>query len=282
MKWFKHDSNASSDSKLQNVLLDYGLEGYGLYWYCIELIAGNVEADNITFSLEHDARIIARNTGSTAQKVEEMMRYFVTVGLFENADGVVTCMKLAKRLDQSMTSNPAMRAIINRLKNKSGGVIAITDNKEDEGHDAIKQNHDSVMQDKIRLDQIRQEEIREKNKDPMSKPAVIDDRVKQVIDLLNSMTGSKYKASTRSHASNISGRLNDGHGVDDLMAVVRFKVGEWLHDPKMAQYLRPETLFQAGKFNGYLTAAKATQGPLAGLSAISRKNAQNLAGWCDE
>ena len=80
-------------------------------------------------------------------------------------------------------------------------------------------------------------------KDPMSKPAVIDDRVKQVIDLLNSMTGSKYKASTKSHAGNISGRLNDGHSVDDLMAVVRFKVGEWLHDPKMAQYLRLEILF---------------------------------------
>ena len=119
-------------------------------------------------------------------------------------------------------------------------------------------------------------------KDPMSKPSVIDDMVKQVIDLLNSMTGSKYKAGTKSHAGNISRRLNDGHSVDDLMAVVRFKVQEWLHDPKMAQYLRPETLFQAGKFNGYLTAAKATQGPLAGLSAISRKNAQNLEGWCDE
>ena len=115
-----------------------------------------------------------------------------------------------------------------------------------------------------------------------SLPSKLDDRVKQVIDLLNSMTGSKYKPSTKSHAGNISGRLNDGHSVDDLMAVVRFKVQEWLHDPKMAQYLRPETLFQAGKFNGYLTAAKATQGPLAGLSAISRKNAQNLAGWLNE
>ncbi|AFC22620.1 replication initiation protein [Aeromonas phage 51] len=115
-----------------------------------------------------------------------------------------------------------------------------------------------------------------------SLPSKLDDRVKQVIDLLNSMTGSKYKPSTKSHAGNISGRLNDGHSVDDLMAVVRFKVQEWLHDPKMAQYLRPETLFQAGKFNGYLTSAKATQGPLAGLSAISRKNAQNLAGWLNE
>lgn len=111
-----------------------------------------------------------------------------------------------------------------------------------------------------------------------SLPSKLDDGVKQVIEFLNSMTGSKYKASTKSHASNISGRLNEGHSVDDLMAVVRFKCQEWLHDPKMAQYLRPETLFQAGKFNGYLTAAKATQGPLAGLSEISRKNAQNLLG----
>ena len=77
MKWVKHDTDANQDAKLQNVLLDYGLEGYGLYWYCIELIAGKVDKDNITFELEHDARIIARSVGSTAQKVEEMMRYFV-------------------------------------------------------------------------------------------------------------------------------------------------------------------------------------------------------------
>lgn len=288
MRWFKHDTNASSDSKLQNVLLDYGLEGYGLYWYCIELIAGNVDADNITFSLEHDARIIARYTGSTAQKVEEMMRYFVTIGLFENCDGVITCMKLAKRIDQSMTSNPAMRAIINSFKGNKGPIIANYSECESENHDVIKGEPDSVMQDQIRLDQIRQEEIREKTKDPMSKPAVCDDaakpaaddRVKQVIDLLNSLTGSKYRASTKSHASHVSGRLNEGHSVDDLMAVVKFKAGEWLHDPKMAQYLRPETLFQAGKFNGYLTAARAAQGPMAGLSAISRKNHENLkGGW---
>lgn len=191
MKWFKHDANASADGKLQNVLLDYGLEGYGLYWYCIELIAGNVEADNITFSLEHDARIIARNTGSTAQKVEEMMRYFVTVGLFENTDGVVTCMKLAKRLDQSMTSNPAMRAIINGLKNKSGVVVAITDTKEDESHDAIKKNHDSVMQDKIRLDQIREDNKPLPSCDDLNQMPVINE---PEVRKANPVKGRRWKA----------------------------------------------------------------------------------------
>jgi len=143
MKWIKHDTDANQDAKLQNVLLDYGLEGYGLYWYCIELIAGKVDKDSITFELEHDARIIARNTGSTSQRVEEMMRYFVEQGLFENSSGVITCMKLAKRLDKSMTSNPEMRALISKLKN----------------HDGVMTKSENVMQDKIRLDKNKESNV---------------------------------------------------------------------------------------------------------------------------
>jgi len=139
MKWIQHDTDANQDAKLQNVLLDYGLEGYGLYWYCIELIAGKVDANNITFELEHDARVIARNTGSTPQKVEEMMRYFVNIGLFENSNNTITCLKLAKRLTQSMTSNPQMREIIKNFK----------------GHDGIMIESDEVMQDKITLHKKR-------------------------------------------------------------------------------------------------------------------------------
>jgi hypothetical protein len=116
MEWFRHDSNANLDDKLQQVLLSYGLEGYGLYWYCIELIVNKVSADNITFELKHDARVIARNTGSTPQKVEEMMKHFVELGLFEaHANGLITCMKVAKRLSASATSNQYMRKIIHTI-----------------------------------------------------------------------------------------------------------------------------------------------------------------------
>ena len=115
MEWFKHDSNANLDDKLQQVLLNYGLEGYGLYWYCIELIVNKVSKDNITFELKHDARVIARNTGSTPQKVEEMMKHFVDLGLFENTKGIITCMKVAKRLSASATSNQSMRSIIHNI-----------------------------------------------------------------------------------------------------------------------------------------------------------------------
>jgi len=117
MEWFKHDSNANLDEKLQEVLLDYGLEGYGLYWYCIELIVNKTSKDNTTFEIRHDARVIARSTGSTVQKVEEMMKRFIDIGLFENnADGKVTCLKIAKRLMMSQTNSKGMRSFIQDVK----------------------------------------------------------------------------------------------------------------------------------------------------------------------
>lgn len=116
MKWFKHDADANMDAKLQEVLLDYGLEGYGLYWYCLELIVNKVSADNITFSLEHDARVIARNTGSTIARVESIMRKFIELGLFEHTGDLVTCLKLAKRIDKSMTNSKPMRDFVEKLR----------------------------------------------------------------------------------------------------------------------------------------------------------------------
>ena len=152
MDWFKHDSNANLDEKLQEILLDYGLEGYGLYWYCLELIVGRITSDNITFELKHDARIIARNTGSTPQKVEEMMRKFISLGLFENTNGSITCFKVAKRLMTSATSNPQMRVLIQNVKNEQ-----MNENKELSV--PSRHRHDEVMPDKIRLDKKRIEYI---------------------------------------------------------------------------------------------------------------------------
>lgn len=34
--WFKHDSNATNDVKIMQLLAEYGLEGYGAYWIIIE------------------------------------------------------------------------------------------------------------------------------------------------------------------------------------------------------------------------------------------------------
>lgn len=149
MKWFKHDTDANMDAKLQDILLDYGLEGFGLYWYCLELIASKVSKDNITFELEHDARIIARNTGTSVVRIEEMMRKFIALGLFESSNGRITCLKIASRIDKSMVS-PSMRVIVDKCHDKYG-----------KSHDPVMIQSEKVMLDKKRTDKKRIEEIKE-------------------------------------------------------------------------------------------------------------------------
>jgi len=156
MQWFKHKTDANMDAKLQEILLDYGLEGYGLYWYCVELIAGKVSIDNITFKLEHDARIIARNTGSTPKKVEEIMRKFVELGLFEDSDGFVTCYKIAKMLDQSMTGNPQMRSLINNIKS-----FALSHDSVMTKSEQTLTQSENVSPDKIREDKEKERALKD-------------------------------------------------------------------------------------------------------------------------
>jgi hypothetical protein len=100
MKWFKHDSDSRHDAKLHKVRLKYGMEGYGLYFFLLECIAGTVESHNLTFELEQDAELISNETGIHAERVEEMMRFMVHLSLFEMTNaGVITCMKMATRTD---------------------------------------------------------------------------------------------------------------------------------------------------------------------------------------
>ena len=100
MKWFKHDSDASNDAKLKKLRLKYGAQGYGIYWYCLELIARNVEKHNLTFELEHDAELIADDFKLSSDLVQHIMTYMVELQLFENTNGIVSCLKMATRTDE--------------------------------------------------------------------------------------------------------------------------------------------------------------------------------------
>jgi len=100
VKWFKHDANAAIDSKLQRIKLKYGMEGYGLYWYLLECIARTVESHNLTFELEEDAELISAATGIHHERCEEMMRYMVSIKLFELSQGRIFCLKMADRTDE--------------------------------------------------------------------------------------------------------------------------------------------------------------------------------------
>lgn len=74
---------------------------------------------------------------------------------------------------------------------------------------------------------------------------------KDVIDYLNLKTGSNYKHTTKATIKYINARYKEGFSLDDFKHVIDVKCNQWINDPKMKQYLRPETLFST-KFESYL------------------------------
>ena len=124
MKWFKHDTDACRDPKLRKLMMKYGLPGYGLYWYCLELISHEITAKKLTFELEHDSEILAHETGLGRELIEDMIKFMVQIGLFQNTDGRIYCMQLLNRIDLSQGGSPEFRK-------------AITAKKSCVGHDAV-------------------------------------------------------------------------------------------------------------------------------------------------
>jgi len=111
MRWFKHDSCANRDAKLEKVLLKYGADGYAMYWLCLELIADLIDKEHVTFELEHDAETIGSRLKIDTLRAEEIMKYFITLQLFESDGTRITCLKLAARLENSIVKSPQIKEI---------------------------------------------------------------------------------------------------------------------------------------------------------------------------
>ena len=87
----------------------------------------------------------------------------------------------------------------------------------------------------------------------IKKKASPSDEIITILEDLNKRTKSKkgFSPSTQCNQDLIRARMSEGFTVENFITVNEKKVKQWLHDPEMAQYLRPATLY-SNKFEGYL------------------------------
>jgi hypothetical protein len=155
MKWFKHDAHSLRKAAVERLIMEYGIEGYGLYYACMEMIAGDIATDDLTFELNHDAELIAHKFKMDTIRVEKIMHRCIELSLFDLADsGRLRCMKLAQMLDETTSRNPEICKLVKGVRN-SGVIRDIV---------PIKSGDSPSRLDKIRLDEIRSDEIRVKRK----------------------------------------------------------------------------------------------------------------------
>lgn len=84
------------------------------------------------------------------------------------------------------------------------------------------------------------------------------DPTEEIVAHLNQRAGTHYKATTANTRKLVKARLKEGFTVDEIKLVIDKKCTEWLNNPAMVEYLRPETLF-GNKFEGYLNAKSMPQ-----------------------
>lgn len=72
-----------------------------------------------------------------------------------------------------------------------------------------------------------------------------------IIDYLNEKAGTSYRHASKKTQGLIRARFNDGFKTIDFKTVIDIKTAEWLPDPSMNKFIRPETLFGT-KFESYL------------------------------
>jgi uncharacterized phage protein (TIGR02220 family) len=72
-----------------------------------------------------------------------------------------------------------------------------------------------------------------------------------VIEILNLKTGKNFSTKPTAAGRHLLARIAEGKTIEQFQYVIDIKSSQWLSDPAMNQYLRPETLF-GSKMESYL------------------------------
>lgn len=195
--------------------------------------------------IPYDVQALSKLTNTDVDTVKVAMNLFIEIGLIEILDTGEIYLNQIKEMTGSET-DAAKRMRKSRAKQK------LLTNKEC-NNVTKKCNNVQKSYTEIELELDKEIEI---DKDTLSSSDEHDSPsekipYKVIVSYLNEKTGSKYQSTTGRTQTLIKARFNEGFSVDDFKRVIDIKTDEWLNDPKMAKYLRPETLFGT-KFEGYL------------------------------
>lgn len=246
------------------------------YWIKLKTDFFNQETIDFLLSQENGCQYIvlyqmlclntANNNGEMATRIGEMIvpydiNKIVRDTKYFNFDTVAVALELFKKLGliyqeegealkisnfEEMVGSESVWAEKKRLyrekQNKQLGLIE--GQKEDNVRQENRDKRLDIRDKSIEIDKEQEIEI-----DII--PAEAHPPYKEIVDYLNNLAGTNYRASSKKTQQLIKARINEGFTLEDFRVVIEKKTREWLNDNKMKAYLRPETLFGT-KFEGYL------------------------------
>ena len=102
------------------------------------------------------------------------------------------------------------------------------------------------------------------------------DEINEIVEYLNEKTGKHYSPKAEATRKHIRRRMEDGYTVDDFRRAIDNKTAQWL-GTDMERYLRPTTLFNSEKFEGYANEVTPMQEPKTKM----REDCEKIMGWLE-
>lgn len=214
-------------------------------WITLLLVANWQDGDCMDMTIKRgqtfrSIRTLALESGLTEKQVRGALDKLKKTGEISTkraSKGII--ITLEKYSDYQLSPNYA---------GQSKGQSDVQSNVQTEGNNIINKEYNNISLSKDK-------EIMSGKPDPAPKKGkALTESCKVIITHLNETTGSRYKTNAKYIRDLIGARLVDGYTVEDFITVIDRQVLKWGNDPKMAEYLRPKTLFRPSNFDSYLNA----------------------------
>lgn len=224
VKWIKVMVDLFDDEKI--IMIDQlpGADTLMIVWFKLLCFAGKQNNGGVftVAGVPHNAETLAAAFRRKPATVQRALDVFEQFGMIEIVDGVIT--------------------ITNWEKHQNI-----------DGMDKIREQNRERQKKWYDQKKTKQTTTPTLPTDP-PKPDEDADTAAAIVAYLNEKAGTNYRTTGAKTKSLIRARIAEGFTEDDFRTVIDHKCGEWLSDPKMRGFLRPETLFGT-KFESYLNAA---------------------------
>lgn len=248
------------DEKVRLIQAEFGMKGFGIVVRLLQEIYGE-KGYYIEWTQDREL-LFASENGSTSGSVNEIVMACIRRNIFSerlfNEFGILSSGGIQKQYLKATSK----REVVDLKKEYL--LISIPENSKNVVVNSISSDINSISS--VINTQSRVEKSREENIYIVEKL----DSVKQIVDYLNSVCGTKYKHNTKNTKKHINARLSEGYSIDDFKTVIDKKNKEW-HGTQMEKFLRPDTLFGT-KFESYLNQNIVTDKPKNSFNTFHQRD----------
>ena len=174
MKWFKHMTRSLTDAKIEILIMKFGIEAYGVYFGVLEIIAGNLTSDNVTFEIEHNIELLAHKWKIDTIRLGHIIQECFNLELLELCEsGHWACYKLVKYVDDTLSKNQEIKNMAKNPKYlEAKGKIGILIDDGDNGDPGITPSNSEELRvtpnvsDQTKLNKIKLNKINKNSLSP--------------------------------------------------------------------------------------------------------------------